>query len=81
MACCLKDAGQRQTRKKHDIESYYHFAGARSIVAASWGKKIGGRFRNVLFNTLLQALGCVVNIPTITVAHKLADNIVALMGR
>jgi len=43
--------------------------------------RIGNRFWDVLFDLLFQALRRATNVPTVTVAHKLEDYIVLMMGR
>jgi len=43
--------------------------------------RIGNRFRDVLFDSLFKALRRATNVPTVTVAHKLVDYVVLMMGR
>jgi len=46
-----------------------------------WSGRIGNRFWDVLFDSLFQALRHATNVPTVTVAHKLVDYVVLMMGR
>ena len=46
-----------------------------------WSRRIGNRFWDVLFDSLFQALRRATNVPTVTVAHKLVDYVVLMMGR
>ena len=46
-----------------------------------WSGRIGNRFWDVLFNSLFKALRRATNAPTVTVAHKLVDYVVLMMGR
>ena len=42
---------------------------------------VSDRPGNMLLNAFLQPLGCTSYVPTITVAHKLIDNIIVVMCR
>ena len=61
--------------------AYVNLARARKTLAVGQGRRIGDGSRNVLFNSLFQALRCATNVPTIAVAHKLVNNIAVMMGR
>ena len=50
-------------------------ARAGKTLAVGRGTRIGDGFRNVLFNSLFQPLRRATNVPTITVAQKLVNNI------
>ena len=46
-----------------------------------WSRRVGNRFWDVLFESLFQALRRATSVPTVTVAHKLVDCVVLMMGR
>ena len=46
-----------------------------------WSGRIANRFWDVLFDSVFQALRRATNVPTVTVAHKLVDYVVLMMGR
>ena len=54
---------------------------ARKALTDVWSRRIGNRFWDVLFDSLFQALRRATNVPTVTVAHKLVDYVVLMMGR
>ena len=61
--------------------AYVGLARAGKTLAVVRGRRIGNGFKNVLFNSLFQALRRATNVPTIAVVHKLINNIAVMMGR
>ena len=54
---------------------------AGKAVTDVWSGRIGNRFCDVLYDSLFYALRRATNGPTVTVAHKLVDYVVLMMGR
>ena len=56
-------------------------AGARRISAVKWSVSVQDKFGNMLFDPLLQPLGSITHVSSVTVTQKLVDNIAMTRSR